>query len=409
VIVLGVLAVLLIAVIAVVVGVGFTLNQRNTASQNATATALAQVVPVQSPTATLVPATSTPSSFTGMVKAETAILRSSPSQSGSEIGLVQRGARLTVRARSADDAWLRVEAADGTPGWIPVNAIELGNVSLAQIPQAVVLSVPTATPNLVVTAAACKPAAQVTDVNVPDGSQFKPGEAFVKIWRFLNSGNCTWEKGSKILFQSGDKIGSDSFPLDGTEVGASTEITMSMTAPQTPGTYKATWAFLRPSGETITTFDVSILVPTPTPTRVPTSTRGPTSTPRPTIPPVAAATATPGQASGAIGPVGNGEFRASWNGSIWSCVYILKSDTDPPHWEWEADFPIEVYGGNAGYTIKSTACRWSSGSQVFLCHWGAREEGTVTQSVEVSCPGCKQQVVSVSASTSRKGTTCVQK
>jgi hypothetical protein len=402
VIALGVVIALLIIVAGGVAVAAGILSQQNAVRASGTATALAQAAPTPELTSALTPVTPTPSSFVGTVKINDAELRQSSSDSSLLITLLPQGTRLTVRARTADSLWLKVEAADGTAGWILAKAIDLGGTSLDAIPLSVVRVTATSTPNLTATAEACRPAAQVSDVTVPDNSPFKPGETFVKTWRFLSAGNCAWGQGAALKFQSGDKLGGpDSIPVDAVDVGKSVDVSVTLTAPQSPGTYSGRWALEQSSSQVITTTDVSIVVPAPTPTR------GPTSTPRPTAPPVATATATPGQ-GGAIGPVGSGPLEAAWTGSFWSCVATQKTDTDGNgYWVWEADFPIEVHGGNAGYTISSPACRWDLAGQKYLCRWGSREDGAVSQAVTVSCPGCKSVVVAVQAAASRKGTTCV--
>jgi len=400
-------AVLLVGVIVIALAVSFLGRQSAQRAASATETAQAMAASQAMPTAapTQAPQASPTVAFAGIlgtVKSGGANLRSSAEESGQLLGRLPQGVQLTIRARSANDTWLRVEAADGTVGWALAKEVDLGKASLADIPQAVLQSIPTSTPNLATTAAACKPDAQVADVTVPDSTQYKPGEAFVKTWRFTSSGNCAWEQGSTLAFQSGDKMDApDSVPVDAIDVGKSVEVSVNLKAPAAPGTYKGQWALQRASGQVITVTDVSIVVPAPT------STPGARPTAKP--PTAAAATATPGQAGGAIGPVGGGALEANWTGNFFNCVASEKTDTDGNgYWVWEADFPIEVHGGNAGYTISSPACRWDFGQQKYLCRWSAREGTQVVQSLTVSCPGCKTVTVAVQASANRKGTTCVQ-
>jgi len=380
-IVLIVLAVLFVGAIGVA-AVGF-INQQNQAralSGTATAQALAAAnqTPTSAPTATPTgapQATPTPSSFVGTVKADNAELRTSPN--GQVIGGLPKGAPLTIRGRSSDSAWLKVDA-EGTVGWISAQAIGLADgVSISAIPQAIVLVTPTSPPDLTATAAACKPVAQVADVTVPDGSQFKPGDAFVKTWRFTSSGNCAWEKGSVLVFQSGDKLGApDSVPVDVADIGKSVDVSLNMKAPQTPGTYSGHWALQRPAGQVITATDVSIVVPAPT------ATRGPTPTARPVSTASAVATATPAQ-TGGIPPNGSGPFSADPTASgPWNCVRLSDS-------EWAGYFFIGVYGGPGNYTINDTAnCSWFASEKKFRCYYPSRFEGAVNTIVQVSCPGC---------------------
>jgi tRNA A-37 threonylcarbamoyl transferase component Bud32 len=396
---LGVVAVMFIVAVGVIAVI--VMNQQSQArAKDATATALALAV-VAKPTETATPApkdTPTPSSFIGTVLVNNAELRSTSNDSSPVIGVLPQGSQLTIRARTVDNAWLRVEAADGTVGWMSAKSVDLGGIQLAAIPQSVLQSAPTATPDLAATVAACKPAAQVADVTAPDGAQFKPGETFVKTWRLTSAGNCPWEKGSTLAFQTGEKFSaSDSVPVDAVEVGKSVDVSLNLKAPQSPGTYTGQWALQRPSGQVITTTDVNIVVPAPTPTRGP----------APTAPPAAAATATP-QASGAIGPVGTGGFDAGYSGWI-NCVSRLTGESGSEAWVWEADFGIDVHGGNAGYFIvgNPTNCRWDYVDKKFYCRWSGRVGNLMVQSVTVSCPGCKPIKVDVSASIRQdKGGTC---
>lgn len=394
---LGIVAVMFIIAVGVIAVI--VMNQQSqTRAQDATATALALAAAAQ-PTDTAIPTprdASTPSSFVGTVAVNNAELRSTSSDSSPVIGVLPQGSKLTIRARTVDNDWLRVEAADGTVGWMLAKSVDLGGTQLALIPQSVLQSVPTATPDLSATVAACKPAAQVADVTVPDGSQFKPGETFVKTWRLTSSGNCPWENGSTLAFQSGEKFGtSDSVQVAAVEVGKSVEVSLNLKAPQSPGAYAGQWALQRPSGQVITTTGINIVVPAPTPTRGP----------APTVPPVAAATATP-QASGVIGPVGAGGFDAAYVG--WAnCTSRLSDESGSEAWVWVADFVIEVHGGNAGYTINSTACRWDFTQQKYFCQWSGRVGNLMVQSVTVSCPGCKPIKVDIAASIRQdKGGTC---
>jgi serine/threonine protein kinase len=394
VIVLIVLAVLSVGAIGVA-AVSF-MNQQNQArasSGTATAQALAAAnqTPASAPTATP-QATPTPSSVVGTINANGVILRQSASESSADLGRLSQGIKVTVRQRTADSVWLRVETTDNNQGWVSAKEVDLGKVSLAEVPQSTLLTVPTATPNLAATAAACKPDAQVADVTVPDGSQFKPGDAFVKTWRFTSSGNCAWEKGSVLVFQSGDKLGApDSVPVDMADIGKSVDVSLNMTAPQTPGTYSGHWALQRPAGQVITATDVSIVVPAPT------ATRGPTPTARPVSTVPAGATATPGQATGAIGPVGSGPLSAGYSGWI-NCRSWWEGEGNEAYVKWEADFQIPVSGGTAGYQIDSPNCRWDAGMKEFLCRWQGREGGTFIQSVTVTCPGCPKIPVNIAAS-----------
>jgi hypothetical protein len=220
---------------------------------------------------------------------------------------------------------------------------------------------------------------QVTDLAVPDRSPFRPGEVFVKVWRFLNSGNCAWEKGWTLVFQNGEKFSApDTVPISVADVGKSVEVSMTMKAPQSPGTYVGLWALQPPSGQAITVADVSIVVFIPTPTRAPTP-----------VAPVAKPTAR--APSGSIPPVGSGMFAV--DSGAWgpmNCVRISEGD-------WAGEFQVIVSGGPGNYVISDPGhCQWNYAIQRFVCRYVSRFDASVNQVVYVSCPGCTPEKVIVS-------------
>jgi hypothetical protein len=236
----------------------------------------------------------------------------------------------------------------------------------------------TPTPDLKATVAACKPMAQVTDVTVPDNSPFKPGETFAKVWRLLSAGDCAWERGSVLVFQGGENFGTpDSIPVDPVEVGRSVEVSVTMKAPPTLGTYIGLWVFRQPSGQIMTTADVRIvvLVPSPTPGAVPVAPAHPTASPK----------------SSSIPPVGSGPFSVDANASgPWNCSRTQLGG-------WAGDFYIGVWGGPGNYTISDPEhCQWIFSEQRFVCHYGAVAMGQpIRLTLQISCPGCTPQQVTV--------------
>ena len=68
---------------------------------------------------------------------------------------------------------------------------------------------PTATLAAAITpgAAGANAAEFVADVTVPDGTNFTPGEAFVKTWRLKNVGTSTWGEGYLITYAKGEQMG----------------------------------------------------------------------------------------------------------------------------------------------------------------------------------------------------------
>jgi len=125
---------------------------------------------------------------------------------------------------------------------------------------------PTATPG-------CSDESQfVSDVTIPDNTVMTPGQNFTKTWRLRNSGSCTWTTAYDAVFVDGNAMGgAASVPLAGTvPPNSSVDISVSMSAPSTNGTYRATYR-MRNDRDVLfgTIFYVQILVgPTATPTVV---------------------------------------------------------------------------------------------------------------------------------------------
>ncbi len=85
----------------------------------------------------------------------------------------------------------------------------------------------------------------VTDVTVPDGSDFAPGAKFTKTWRIKNVGTATWTTGYAMEYVRGTNmaaVSKVSFPND-VPPGGTVELSVEMTAPATPGQYTSLWQF----------------------------------------------------------------------------------------------------------------------------------------------------------------------
>jgi len=91
----------------------------------------------------------------------------------------------------------------------------------------------------------------VEDLSVPDDTTFAPNEPFVKGWRLRNNGTCPWTADYALTFVGGDAIpGPDTVPLPGPVApGQTVDITVSLIAPETPGTYRANWQISDAAGE----------------------------------------------------------------------------------------------------------------------------------------------------------------
>ncbi|MGD1996566.1 MAG: NBR1-Ig-like domain-containing protein [Anaerolineae bacterium] len=149
-------------------------------------------------------------------------------------------------------ALLLVALACSPPGWLfpsptPTAEQPVGEIT-PTIPPTEVSPSPEVTE--VTTEAGCTlNAAFVTDVTVPDGTEFSPGASFTKVWRLRNTGSCPWEPGTQLAFISGDPIGGPgSVAVGGVATGSTTDISVNLAAPMTPGTYEGNWQLRAPDG-----------------------------------------------------------------------------------------------------------------------------------------------------------------
>lgn len=96
----------------------------------------------------------------------------------------------------------------------------------------------------------CLPGATfVTDVTIPDGTKFAPGESFSKVWRVRSSGCAAWSSGTYLVFVSGDQMGGPNrVPVPETALGDTVDVDVSLVAPTSPGTYKGYWQMQTPDG-----------------------------------------------------------------------------------------------------------------------------------------------------------------
>ena len=91
----------------------------------------------------------------------------------------------------------------------------------------------------------------IVDVPVELGSTLMPGVEFTKTWRLQNEGTCTWDEGYALVLLEGDSIGAPDEISLGSAVasGESLDISVTMAAPETPGTYSGEWMLRNAEGE----------------------------------------------------------------------------------------------------------------------------------------------------------------
>jgi hypothetical protein len=92
----------------------------------------------------------------------------------------------------------------------------------------------------------CDVAGFVSDVTISDGTTLGASDSFTKTWKLRNDGTCTWNSNYKIAFYSGNQMsGPSSKQLMDSGVtvapGGTLEVSVSLTAPSTAGTYVSYW------------------------------------------------------------------------------------------------------------------------------------------------------------------------
>lgn len=96
----------------------------------------------------------------------------------------------------------------------------------------------------------CDRATFISDVTVPDGTSFAPGQAFTKTWRLKNTGRCTWGTDYALVFSTGDQMGGPTVMNLPNPVAPNQTIDLSvnLTAPSSPGNYRGQWFLRNASG-----------------------------------------------------------------------------------------------------------------------------------------------------------------
>ncbi|MBE2201077.1 MAG: hypothetical protein IAE79_20860 [Anaerolinea sp.] len=127
---------------------------------------------------------------------------------------------------------------------VPADSI---SVSPTAVPTTATSPAATAVPT-----ACTNSAALVSDVSVPDGTQFAANTGFNKIWRIKNSGTCTWDSSYNLVHAGGHLLGAvaSAFPLRDTVFpGQTIDLTVSMVSPATANTYQSDWKLQTPQGQ----------------------------------------------------------------------------------------------------------------------------------------------------------------
>jgi hypothetical protein len=98
-----------------------------------------------------------------------------------------------------------------------------------------------------VTTSECARASLVSETIV-DGTIYKPGEQFTKIWQIKNTSNSVWDTNYRIVFWSGDLLGGAYYYNlpQVTGPGQTIPIALVLIAPATDGTYRSEWKLQTP-------------------------------------------------------------------------------------------------------------------------------------------------------------------
>jgi hypothetical protein len=163
---------------------------------------------------------------------------------GATPDLFATSAAQTVAAR------LNQSPGPGTDGTTPP---EPPQIATTEAPPTEEPPTPTVTlsPTITKTTIPCDRAAFVTDVTIPDGEELEPNESFTKTWRLKNDGSCTWTSSYALIFDSGDSMGGPASKqlTSGTVApGETMDVSVNLTAPSSPGTYKGYWKLRNGSG-----------------------------------------------------------------------------------------------------------------------------------------------------------------
>lgn len=168
-------------------------------------------------------------------------------------------------------------------------AVQTVGAQLTQTAAAAVTPSPTLSPSVTVAVVSGQVdrSLYVSDVTVPDGTDFSPKQTFAKTWRIRNAGTSTWTTDYYVAFISGDKMGGPDTQRLAIKVapGAEIDLTVNLVAPEAPGRYRGYWKMINAAGKFFDDpFYVEIdvvggtqVVPTASVTP-----GGPTSTPAPT-------------------------------------------------------------------------------------------------------------------------------
>ncbi|HXF61865.1 MAG TPA: NBR1-Ig-like domain-containing protein [Caldilineaceae bacterium] len=102
------------------------------------------------------------------------------------------------------------------------------------------------------TAQGCTDEAELVSQELdPASGSLAPEATFTVEWTLRNTGECTWNRDYRLLFVSGERMGSARTARLRTQVapGATLTLTLDLTAPAEPGEYRGLWRLRGPDGQ----------------------------------------------------------------------------------------------------------------------------------------------------------------
>jgi hypothetical protein len=123
-------------------------------------------------------------------------------------------------------------------------------------------SVTSTAPPLPTVTSTCDVAQFVGDVTIPDDTILEPNADFTKTWRLKNIGTCSWTPSYAVVFHSGESMGGPATQALASNVnpGQTVDLSVSLKAPSSNGTYTGYWRLRNASGTSFTQFYVRIKV-----------------------------------------------------------------------------------------------------------------------------------------------------
>lgn len=89
----------------------------------------------------------------------------------------------------------------------------------------------------------------VKDVTIGEGESVPPNTQFTKTWRVQNDGDEEWPRGCCLQFSGGVQLcESERIHVEPVHAGATTDLSVEMRSPSTPGIYQSEWRMVTPTG-----------------------------------------------------------------------------------------------------------------------------------------------------------------